>query len=265
MKKLLIICSVLLLLALLSLLMGASATRSLVIDVSADAYTVADLNDPDDTYGVREENYGELDFVNAWYRWNVVQEEVIPEVAEGEEAVPEMVEVEHERVVSIIYLKFDLTELKDIEIDSAMLQLYGQNVALLAPRYIQALQVSSDWDELTLNFDNAPQWGQSALATTTIYQADRWYGWDVTAGVKAETQSGQISMAVMLRDMEKASEELVAFPSHESGENISRLLITYTDPGFVFSWYWWVIIGVVVLALLALAFFGGLKLRRSKH
>ena len=264
MKKLLIICSVLLLLALLSLLMGASATRSLVIDVSADAYTVADLNDPDDTYGVREENYGELDFVNAWYRWNVVQEEVIPEVAEGEEAVPEMVEVEYERIISIIYLKFDLAELQDMTIESAMLQLYGQNVVLLAPRYIQALQVSSDWDELTLNFDNAPQWGQNALATTTIYQADQWYGWDVTAGVKAEQPAGQISLAVTLRDMEKASEELVAFPSRESGENISRLLITYTQPGFVFAWYWWLIGGVVVLALLAAAFFGGMKLRRSK-
>lgn len=264
MKKLLTVCSVLLLFALLSLLMGASATKSLVIDVTEDAYVVADLNDPEDTYGLMNENYGDLEFVKAWYLWNVVEEEVIPEVAEGEEAVPELVEVEYEKIVSFIYLKFDLAELEDMTIESAMLQLYAQNVVILAPRYVQAYQVESDWDELTLNFNTAPQWGQNALATTTIYQADQWYGWDVTSGVKAEKQSGQISLAVMLRDAEKASEELVAFPSHESGENISRLLITYTEAGFVFSWYWWVIGGVVVLALLALAFFVGLKLKRSK-
>lgn len=264
MKKLLTVCSVLLLFALLSLLMGASATKSLVIDVTEDSYTVADLNDMEDSYGLRNENYGDLDFVKAWYLWNVVEEEVIPEVPEGEEAVPELVETEYEKIASIIYLKFDLTELEDMTIESAMLQLYGLNVALLTPRYVQVFQVDSDWDELTINFNNAPPWGQNALATTIIYQADQWYGWDITGGVKAEMQSGQISLAALLRDMDKASEELVAFPSHESGENISRLLITYTELGFVFSWYWWIIGGVVVLALLAAAFFFGMKLRRSK-
>ena len=264
MKKLLIACSVLLLFALLSLLMGASATKSLVIDVSEDSYIIADLNDPNDALGVREENYGDLDFVKVWYLWNVVQEEVIPEVPEGEEAVPEVVETEFEKIWCVSYLKFDLTELQDMEIESAMLQLYAQPVAILTPRYVQAYQVDSDWDELTINFNNAPGWGASALATTIIYQADRWYGWDLTSGVKAEISSGQFSLAVMFRDMEKASEELVGFPSRESGENFPRLLITYTEPGFAFSWYWWVIIGVVVLALIAAAFFFGTKLRSSK-
>ncbi len=160
MKKLLIGCSVLVLFALLSLLMGASATKSLVIDVSEDTYAVADLNDPDDSLGFRDENYGDLEFVKAWYFWNVVEEEVIPEGEEGEEAEPEIVETEYEKVVSIIYLKFDLAELQDIEIESAMLQLYSHNVALLAPRYMQALQVDSDWDELTLTFDTAPTWAK---------------------------------------------------------------------------------------------------------
>jgi hypothetical protein len=264
MKKLLIGCSVVLLLALLVLLMGASATKSLVIDVSEDAYIVADLNDPSDSMGFRDENYGDLDFFKVWYLWNVVQEEVIPEVPEGEEAVPEIVETEYEKIWCVSYLKFDLAELEDITVDSAMLQLYASNMGLAAPRYVQVLQVESEWDELTLTFNTAPGWGQSALSTVIIYEADRWYGWDVTAGVKAEKAAGQMSLAVMFRDVEKASEELVAFPSHESGENAARLLITYTEPGFSFAWYWWVIIGVVALILLAAAFFGGTKLRSRK-
>lgn len=264
MKKLVIICSIVLLLALLSLLMGASATKSLVIDVSEDTYVVADLNDPEDSLGLLDENYGDLDFVKAWYLWRVEQEEVIPEGEEGEEAEPELVETEYEKIISVSYLKFDLTELEDITVESAMLQLYGLNVELLTPRYVQAYQVVSDWDELTLTFSTAPSWGANALATTTVYQADRWYGWDITSGVKTEKEEGQISLAVLLRDMEKASEELVAFPSRESGENAARILITYTEPGFSFSWYWWVIGGVVILALLAAAFFFGAKLRSPK-
>lgn len=270
MKKLVIICSVMLLFALLLLLMGASATKSLVIDVSEDSYVVADFNDPDDTLGLLNQNYGDLAFVKVWYLWNVVQEEVIPEVPEGEEVEngeepePEIVETEYERIICVSYLKFDLAELEDIDVESAMLQLYTLNVVLVTPRYVQAYQVASDWDELTLTFNTAPSWGANALATATIYQADQWYGWDITDAVRAEKAEGQISLAVMLRDMEKASEELVGFPSHESGENAARLIITYTEPGFTFSWYWWVIGIVVILALLAAAFFFGAKLRSPK-
>jgi hypothetical protein len=261
MKKLLLTCSLLLLFALLPLVMGASATKSLVIEVSQDSYIVADLNDPADSYGFMAKNYGELEFVKAWYLWNVAEEEVPPE---GEEGEPTIVEVEREKIVSIVYLKFELSELEDKTIDSAMLQLYAHNVALSAPRYVQVYEVSSDWDELTLTFNNAPRWGQNALATTTVYQANQWYGWDVTDDVAARASSGQISLAVLLRDMEKASEEMVAFPSREVGGNTSRLLITYTTPGFVFVWYWWLIIGLVALALIAAAFWGGMKLRRPK-
>lgn len=258
MKKLLLIFSVLLLLSLVLPLTGASATKSLVIDVAEDAYVVADLNDPADTLGFMNQNYGDLDFVKAWYLWNVVMEE---QEVEGEMVE---VEVELEKVISVIYLKFDLTELEDKNIDSAMLQLYANNVALLTPRYLQVFLVESDWEETAITFNSRPLWGQTAIATATIYQADQWYGWDVTGDVIREAQPGQISLAVMFRDMDKGAEELVAFPSREAGTNMSRLVVTYTEPGFAFSWYWWVIGGVVVLALLALAFFGGLKLRRRQ-
>ena len=270
MKKLLTIFSIVLLFALLALLMGASATKSLVIDVTEDSYIVADLNDPDDTLGLLDENYGELDFVKIWYLWNVVQEEVIPEVPEGEEVEngaepePEIVETEFEKIWCVSYLKFDLAELQDIDIESAMLQLYSHELAILTPRYIQVFQVDSEWDELTLTFGNAPGWGQSALATAIIYQVDQWYGWDLTSGVKAEKNEGQISLAVMFRDIEKATEELVGFPSRESGENAARLIITYTEPGLTFAWYWWLIGGVVILALIAAAFFFGMRQRSPK-
>ena len=253
MKKLFLVFSVLLL---SSLLMGASATKSLVIDVAEDTYVVADLNDPGDAQGFREMNYGSLDFVKAWYLWNVEVEE--PEV-EGE-----VVEVEMEKVVSIIYLKFDLSSIEDKAIESAMLQLYTNNVVLLTPRYMQVFLVSSDWSETTLNFNSGPTWGQTAIATTTIYQADQWYGWDVTDDVIGETQEGQISLVVVLRDMTKAAEELVGFNSREAGANVPRLIVTYTESGIGIAWYWLVIGGVVILALLALAFFGGLKLRRRQ-
>ena len=163
MKKLLLAFSVLLLLSLLLPLMGASATKSLVIDVAEDTYVVADLNDPGDAQGFREKNYGSLDFVKAWYIWNVVVEEQVVEQ-----------EVEKEKVISVIYLKFDLSQLKDKSIESAMLQLYAKNVVLQAPRYVQVFLVSSDWSETTVSVNSAPGWGHTALATATIYQAALW-------------------------------------------------------------------------------------------
>ena len=286
MKKILLIFSVLLLFSLLVLLMGASATKSLVIDVAEDTYVVADLNDPEDALGFMSKNYGDLDFVKAWYLWNVEVQEMTPTEEEEEETEEEVppeeeteaeeeeeeaptpltVEIEKEKVVSIVYLKFDLSEIEDKTIDSAMLQLYTNNVVLVSPRYVQVFLVDSGWEETALTFNTAPQWGATATATATIYQAEQWYGWDVTQDVEAEVSSGQISFAAFLRfqDMTKASEELVGFNSRETGENAPRLLITYTEPGGTFSWYWWVIIGVVVLALIAAAFFGGLKFRRRQ-
>jgi hypothetical protein len=228
MKKLLLICSVLLLFSLLLPLTGASAakstTKALVIDVAEDSYIVADLNDAADAQGYRDKNYGSLDFVKAWYLWNVTTQEA-PPVEEGQ-TPQEPTEVEKEKVVSIIYLKFDLSQLKDKTIDSAMLQCYAQNVLVVSPRFLQVFLVTSDWTETALTFNTAPKWGTTAISSTVIYQVDQWYGWDVTADVTRETQSGQISFAAMLPAMDKASEELVAFPSHEAGGNISRLLIT---------------------------------------
>ncbi len=270
MKKLLLVCSVILLLSLVLPLTGASVTRSLVVEVSEDAYIVADLNDTADTYGLMDTNYGDLEFVKAWYYWNVVTEERTEEQeveVDGEmvtQEVPVEEEVEREHYVSVVYLKFDLSQLEGMEVDSVMLQLYARDVVLLAPRYVQTFLVSSEWTEAELTFNTAPGWGQTATATTVVYQADQWYGWDVTGDAIAETEAGQISFAVMLRDMTKASEEVVAFPSHESGENVSRLIVTYTVPAGAVAWYWWLVGAVVIVALVGLAFFGGLRLKRQK-
>lgn len=270
MKRLLLVCSVLLMLALLLPLTGASITKSLAIDVAEDTYIVADLNDPTDTYGFRDKNYGDLDFVKVWYLWNVVTEEHTEEQeveVDGEMVTEEVTvteEIEKEQVVSIVYLKFDLSSIEDREIESAMLQLYVQDLVLLAPRFVQVFLVSSDWAEDEITFNTAPAWGQTAIATAIVYQADQWYGWDLSGDVIRETEAGQISVAVMLRDMEKALEEMVAFPSRESGENAARLVVTYTESGTGIAWYWWLIGVVVVLALAGLAFFGGLKFTGKK-
>jgi hypothetical protein len=270
MKKLLLVCSLILLLSLVLPLTGASVTRSLVIEVSEDAYIVADINDEADTYGLRDTNYGDLEFVKAWYYWNVVIEEHTEEQeveVDGEMVTQEVVveeEVEREHYISVAYLKFDLSQLEGIEVDSAMLQLYARDVVLLTPRYVQVFLVPSEWTEAELTFNTAPGWGQTAISTVVVYQVDQWYGWDVTYDAVNETEAGEISFAVMLRDMTQASEEVVTFPSHESGENVSRLIVTYTVPAGAFAWYWWLVGAVVIIALAGLAFFGGQRFKGKK-
>ena len=270
MKKLLLVCSVLLLLSLVLPLTGASVTRSLVIEVSEDAHILADLNDTADTLGLRDTNYGDLEFLEAGYDWvvEVVEHTEEQEVeVDGEMVTQDVVveeEVERQYYFSAAYLQFDLSQLEGREIDSVMLQLYAQDIILLAPRYVQAFLVSSDWSETDLTFNTAPGWGQTAIATAVIYQAEQWYGWDVTDGAISATEAGQISFAIMLRDMTRGGGEVVILPSHESGENAARLIVTYTTPMGAVAWYWWLVGAVVIIALVGLAFFGGLKLKGKK-
>ena len=284
MKKLFIVCSVQLVLALLIPLIGATATKSLVLEVSEDAYIIADPLDAEDSYGYRDTNYGSEEVVATWYLWSFEEQEAAAddeeeaaeeeeEVTEGEEpeedteeeteAETETVMVETGKAISVVYLKFALTQLEDKDIESVMLQLYPTTLSILEPRYVQAYLVSSEWEEATLTYNTAPAWGDTAIATTTLYQAEQWYGWDVTGSVLDAGEDGQVSLAVMFRDMTENSQEAAVFPSRESGENAARLLVTYTESGF--AWYWWVIGGVALLVLLAAAFYFGMKLMQRRQ
>ena len=228
---------------------NGTVTKSRIINVAEDAYVVAYLNDVNDVQDLRERNYGSLDFVKTWYLWNV-----------GEEGGRE---VESEKIISAIYLKFDLGAVQDKKIESAMLQLYARDVSLVSPRIVQVFPVSSDWSESTINFTSRPAWGTSAVASTIVYRSNHWYAWDVTDQVTREKRPEQISFVVVLRDMEPGMEELVAFYSREAQAKVPRLVVTYTEAEIAIPWSWWCIGGIVIAAIATVAFFAGLKCKSS--
>ena len=227
--------------ALLSLiLLGASPVKSIVINATEDAYLVTDNAAPDDPQGLRDTNYGSLDFVRAWYVWKVLGEE---------------------QVVSIGLFKFDLGPIRDKEVASAHLQLLTTRADLDQPaRLVDVHLVEGQWSEGEVTFNTRPPWGVNPIATGVVYGAGVWYSWDVTGSVVSQQDEGEVSYSLGLRTREEQKEEQVVFAARESGRGIPRLLVTFTTETSGVGWWVWAVSigGAAVLAFVI----GGWLFRR---
>lgn len=178
-----------------------------------DSYVIADLNDPEDTVGLRKINAGNLNFLKMWYAWNVTG-------AEGRE------------IVSIVYLQFDLSEIgSPDQISSAKLRMFAQNVSLNSPRAVDVYLASGDpWKESTVNYITAPSFSTEPLASTSI-SSEKWYEWDVTAPVK-DKAGANITLAILLEHLFINTEEQVIFASKdvEDGSLRPKLVIDTAEP-----------------------------------
>ncbi len=178
----------------------ASAQQILELKPTDDSYVVSDLNDPLDKLGFRDLNAGDFKFLKTWYAWNVTKS--------GKE-----------RIISLIYLKFDLSNLKADSISSAELQMYAfvaNLTGITRPVDIHVVP-NSNWTQSSLTFNSAPVFKPNATASTIIQSNNKWYSWDLTDLVRKNAGS-QLSLAVVLRTMYKNSEEQVVFHSKESNE-----------------------------------------------
>lgn len=238
--------------ALLSLiLLGASPVKSIVINATEDAYVVADLNDPEDAEGLRERNLGDLDFTKAWYAWRILGEEL---------------------AVGIVYLKFDLEELKGKEIESASLQLYASRVDLVvSPRLVEVRVVGNDWSEASIDFNSAPARDTDPIAFAAVYRPDFWYSWDITDSVAREKRDGAVSFAASLvvtleelQALEGGREEQAVFASLETGANVPRLLVTFTEDDSGISGLVWITAGAAGGAIVLVAA-GAFLVGRRRH
>ena len=226
--------------------LGQSSVKSLILNATEDTYIVTDLASEDDPQGFRQQNYGALEFLKTWYAWGVVQDE---------------------RLLSIDLVKFDLTRLKDLEIESASLQLFSRQANLTqAARLVDVHLVQGGWLEADVTYDSRPPWDPVPVATAAVYGAGGWYSWNVTGSTIAAMRSGELSLAIALRSATQQNEEQVLFVSKEAVDKAPRLLLTYnSQPSSGLSgvdWWWWAIIGGIVVVLVAGAFVVG-SLRQS--
>ncbi len=188
----------------------ASAQQILELKPTDDSYVVSDLNDPLDKLGFRDLNAGDFKFLKTWYAWNVTKS--------GKE-----------RILSLIYLKFDLSNLKADSIVSAELQMYAfvaNLTGITRPVEVHVVP-NNNWTQSSLTFNSAPVFKPNATASTIIQSNNKWYSWDLTDVVKKNAGS-QLSLAVVLRTMYKNSEEQVVFHSKESDQRdkAPKLVIT---------------------------------------
>ena len=168
---------------------------------------------------------------------------------------------QEEQIVSIGLFKFDLAPLKDLEIESAVLQLFSVRADLAQPPRLVDLSLVSPgaWTEAEVNFTNRPSWSLNPIATTAVYGANLWYGWDVSGTIIGQKET-TITYALGMR-LEEKREEQVVFASHEAGRAIPRLVVTYKPEPAQLPWWIWV---AAIGGAAVVAFSGAFWLARSR-
>ena len=205
------------------LVMGASPPpgqqeQSVLISGSDDAYVVTDAASQQDPNGLRDKNFGGLDFLKIWYAFGVPSQST---------DVGQSGTTPSQKVVSLGLVRFDLSQLKDQEIRSATLQMFAVRADLAQPaRLVDVSQADGDWSEGAVTFNNVPQVQTPALATTAVYGANTWYSWDVSPAIVRKARDGSVTFAVGMHTLDDKQEEQVVFSSHEAGRNAPRLLVT---------------------------------------
>jgi|GEM_PF-5037271 len=196
----------------LSNLPQAFSSQMVELTSADDAYVVSDLNDPADRAGLQNLNTGELEFMKIWYAWNVTQS--------GKE-----------KIVSLGYMKYDLSKIKAEFIESAKLQMYA-NIANLtgAARAVDVYHApNNNWDENALIYSTASAFIPTSNSSAVISKAGKYYTWDLTELVKKNAGS-ELSLVIALRTMYENSEEQVIFYSKDAKDKskVPTLLIDYS-------------------------------------
>ena len=114
------------------MLIPASAQESNIIRLipTDDTFVIADYSNPDEIKNLQEKPLGDLDMITSWYSWDFVP---------------------GKKVMSTIFLKFDLKNISPHELDSAKLLLYVEKTKIVdhSPN-IQISSLDTSWSEKDL-------------------------------------------------------------------------------------------------------------------
>ena len=178
-----------------------------------DAFTLTDLNDPDDSRGFNNMHTGEKDFLKVWYAWNATQG--------------------NEKIITANLLKFDLSEVDVEKINHAKLKLKPFIVMTEEPREVTVFKISNNtWTESSLSWNTGPSFGPEKSYNFLVSESDKWYEIDVTDSIKENSET-QISFVLTMKTLYPGLEEQIVFHSKESiiPENSPYIEIEYGDVG----------------------------------
>ena len=126
-------------------------------------------------------------------------------------------------------LRFDLGLPAGAVIDAARLSLKLSVSGGADSVVLRAYQVTSDWLEARVTWNNKPTWG-SLYAQTTVGAGISWYAWDVTAIARAWLQGSNYGLLLEPTTPTDAPWSR-AFSSREAGAEPPQLVVTYHLPG----------------------------------
>lgn len=210
----------------------AQQEKTIRLEPTDDAYVTVDLSDPQDEQGLQQLHTGDLEFLKLWYAWNVTENQ--------------------ERITTVVYLKFDLTEVDPEEVESAELNMLPYIIRLTADfGGVEMVKVpSNDWSETTITYQDRPLYTTNATTSSLVSTANNWFSWDLTESVK-ESAGSELSVALGFETIYQNTEELLTFYSKESANkaNVPYLEISLVQPAFSDSDGYLPIIGGVVAAI----------------
>ncbi len=120
------------------------------------------------------------------------------------------------------YISFGLDSYESIE--NAVLRVYGRNPYSNASVKVGVYGTSTGWDELQINYSNAPVPTQKPIDQNTISGSAKYYEWDVTEYIK-NLSAGSVSFA--LRSL-NTNYDHIEFTTKEGNANIPQLVIRGT-------------------------------------
>ena len=176
-----------------------------ILYTTDDAYVVADFSDTEDVQHFRSLNTGDLEFLKVWNAWNVTENQ--------------------NQIISPVLLKFDLSSLETIDVESVSLRMHVEDFGL--PTGTTTVSVFSTdrtlWDEDTVTFETAPEL-IDLLSTTTINSVG-WHEWALPQRL-IPNSGDELNLIIAFENVVQNNEEIVIITSKEgSKENAPNLFI----------------------------------------
>ncbi len=120
------------------------------------------------------------------------------------------------------FLKFDVYDVDQVY--KAVLRLYATSVGASE---IHAYSTSDDWNEATLNYNNAPSESSISYGSLAVTNETQYYEWDLTEYVKSEMEGDNILSIAMVDASD--NKKTICFSSKEASENQPQLVIYKTE------------------------------------
>lgn len=206
----------LLFLPLLSYETFAEQSTPIKLAPTDDAHVLADLSDPQDIRGLMQSNAGNVDSIQLISSWNVTEI--------------------NSAIVTIGYLKFDVSQQKTYNLEKAELKMLAREVILdETPKTVALLHVANNnWKESDITYLKRPTYSTTIASSAEITTPNTWYSWDVTDLVK-QNPGSELSVALTFQTGKDNTEDIVSFYSKEftNNENAPYIALYYTTDSTV--------------------------------